>query len=82
MAFKFSHISIDSARVRMKLEASSNCSEFTIVFSFSATLSKSQASYQLTVSSNCWSTTIFADCYKLKVVKPADYDGYTLVDYS
>ena len=80
MAFKFSHISIDSARVRMKLEASSNCSEFTIVFSFSATLSKSQASYQLTVSSNCWSTTIFADCYKLKVVKPADYDGYTLVD--
>ena len=80
MAFKFSHISIDSARVRMKLEASSNCSEFTIVFSFSATLSKSQASYQLTASSNCWSTPIFADCKKLKVVKPADYDGYTLVD--
>ena len=80
MAFKFSHISIDSARVRMKLEASSNCSEFTIVFSFSATLSKSQASYQLTASSNCWSTTIFSDCKKLKVVKPADYDGYTLVN--
>ena len=82
MAFKFSHISIDSARVRMKLEASSNCSEFTIVFSFSARLSKSQASYQLTASSNCWSTTIFADCDELKVVKPADdHDGgYTLVD--
>ena len=80
MAFKFSHISIDSARVRMKLEASSNCSEFTIVFSFSAALSKSQASYQLTASSNCWSTTIFSDCKKLKVVKPADYDGYTLVN--
>eukprot|EP00731_Ephydatia_muelleri_P004570 Em0002g746a len=47
-----------------------------------ATLSKSQASYQLTASSNCWSTTIFADCDKLKVVKPADdHDGgYTLVD--
>ena len=81
MAFKFSHISIDSARVRMKLEASSNCSEFTIVFSFSATLSKSQPSYQLTASSSCWSTTIFADCKKLKVVKPAaDHDGYTLLD--
>ncbi|KAL5500404.1 hypothetical protein EMCRGX_G011961 [Ephydatia muelleri] len=47
-----------------------------------ARLSKSQASYQLTASSNCWSTTIFADCDKLKVVKPADdHDGgYTLVD--
>eukprot|EP00731_Ephydatia_muelleri_P036226 Em0219g1a len=66
----------------MKLEASSNCSEFTIVFSFSARLSKSQASYQLTASSNCWSTTIFADCDELRVVKPADdHDGgYTLVD--